>query len=822
MRIHAIQTSFTAGELDPLLAEREDLQFYFRGARQMRNVLPLPQGGFRIRPGLEYRDKHRNELGQVPTAGATITAPEGGTAANVADDDEATVLSTTNQLLAVDPFVIAHFDFTAAVVVDLVDIIDIKLSASSLAGEIRIQSSTDDAAWNDFGPAFNLATDARSRRRSAPAVTARYWRLARVGSTSVAATVSVAEMRFWAETAVLSPARVIPFAFSTEQIYTLIVSDRNIEVYKDGTRVGAVCIPHTSSCLPVLNWTQSIDTLLLFHPDHAPYRIFRQGGDDEWDFRAQALTNIPQFDYGGSPGGINETQRITFTDFTAADTYILELDGEITSSIAYSATASTNASLIQTALRGLDNTSAAGIIVTAASDVMTVTFAGDDGKRNWPEIRPSEISSATGVIRATTTTKGEPPGEDVISASRGWPRCGTFYQARLFLGGFKSRPQTKMASVIGEFFNFDNKTVRDDRGFMATADTDEVSAIFQMFAGRHLQIFTSGAEFYVPSEPITPLTLALKQTTRRGIVEGLRAHEVDGATLFIQRQGNALREYLFVDAEQSYQAENISLLSSHLVKTPVDTGIRRSRSTDEADFFVLVNSDGDLAVLTTLRNQNVTAFVRATTAGQHLAVGGEEAGDLYFVVERTINGAQVRHVERWNRDLVMDAGAKVTLEAPASTITGVDHLEGETVNLIIDGSPEGTAVVTGGVITLTKEAQAQVEYGLEFKPLVETMPVKLQLPDGTMAARKKRVAGVSLSLVETTSIAVGANGRPPREVPIRKLGGELLDFSMDENKFTGVKDIGGFLGWGEEGTIVITQNDPGSLTVRGIIYRVAA
>ena len=49
-----IQSNFTTGELDPLLKSRIDINQYFNGLEQARNVLIQPQGGAERRPGLQF------------------------------------------------------------------------------------------------------------------------------------------------------------------------------------------------------------------------------------------------------------------------------------------------------------------------------------------------------------------------------------------------------------------------------------------------------------------------------------------------------------------------------------------------------------------------------------------------------------------------------------------------------------------------------------------------------------------------------------------------------------------------------------------------
>ena len=51
--IRLLKSEFTSGELDPLLDVRTQIKHYGTGASTLKNVLPLPQGGLKRRPGLE-------------------------------------------------------------------------------------------------------------------------------------------------------------------------------------------------------------------------------------------------------------------------------------------------------------------------------------------------------------------------------------------------------------------------------------------------------------------------------------------------------------------------------------------------------------------------------------------------------------------------------------------------------------------------------------------------------------------------------------------------------------------------------------------------
>ena len=177
---------------------------------------------------------------------------------------------------------------------------------------------------------------------------------------------------------------------------------------------------------------------------------------------------------------------------------------------------------------------------------------------------------------------------------------------------------------------------------------DTFNAIVDIFSGRHLQIFTTGAESYVPQTldtPITPSNLIVKQQTAFGSKPGIRLQNVDGSTLFIQRQGKAIQEFIFSDAVQAYTSSKISLLSSHLLKTPEEMAVRVATSTDEGDRLMLVNGDdGSIACYTLLRSQNVIAPSEWTTDGEFINIG-VDVDDIYAFDESIVGNIVIECIQ---------------------------------------------------------------------------------------------------------------------------------------------------------------------------------
>lgn len=884
MGVKILQTNFTSGVWDPRLAAREDISFFFNAVEEANNIIIEPQGGCRRRGGLKHIRELTNQISELDLSSATLTATNGGTAANLIDDDEATELETSNDLSTTDPFVVAHIDLGAAGDVAAIDIINYRLASGAVEDEFFIQYSSDDSNWSNYGSAFDISAANRTRRRrdeSALSISARYWRLVRIGFTDVAAHVFVGEIKMWQETSDLSEARLTSFSYDV----MTVLSDRNADVFVNENYLQSFPITHTSDQLSIINATQSLDTMFLFHPDVAPPIVFRQGDNDEFDVRNIEFEALPKYDYGAGTGGVNEVQVLNDAnsfDDNSAMTILLE--GERTATIYSNASRALTAVNIENALRALSNTSNDGITVTASFSGFTVNFSGADGGRPWQEMSIN-ILVGNAVIDVSRTTKGELPGEDIISNTQGWPRDGAIYQQRLNLVGMKGVPDAHMASKLGDFFNFEVDDELEDGALLFRPDSDQVPTVNQIFVGRHLTLFADDSEFYYPSVALDKDAFPVL-TTRTGIKEGVRPFEVDGAILFVQIDGSSLREFIFTDTEQSYSANPISVLSSHLIKNPVDAGLRRALNTNETDLLVLVNEDGSGVFLSTLRSQNVTAFTpfNLRSGDKILSVGVDRTKRVYFVVERIISGTARRFIEKLEQDLLLDGGDELTMtyenftaidaqtdftwsfDNPASAeaigvringarldpndydvdlgtktislddgaaandvirvssmvkvISGLDHLADETIQTYIDGSPGDDYVVSSsGVLTLGDYADTSIQYGFFFDVSGKLMPIRFPESE-TLSGEKLRVYRVLLSLFETGHIELKANGGKWRDIPLVSYDDDILDQSSSDLLFTGEKDIKGFSGWAEGGYVEFRQTRPGPMTIRSITREV--
>jgi hypothetical protein len=293
-----------------------------------------------------------------------------------------------------------------------------------------------------------------------------------------------------------------------------------------------------------------------------------------------------------------------------------------------------------------------------------------------------------------------------------------------------------------------------------------------------------------------------------------------------------MRQFVFEDGEEAYSADIVSLFSSHLIRNPRDAAFKKSLSTEDGNYIWLVNGeDGSLAVFSLLRSELINAWSLHTTEGDFHHVAALDQ-TTYFHVVRNINGEDVDYIEFFSPDLLFDSGFIVTGLGggpPATGASGLEHLEGESIGIIVDEILYANQTVVGGIITFEVPATESYQLGLNFpniiddetgedtgfNVLVETLPVDVLVDSGSKSTMgiKKRVVNCNVRFVDTQGFYLQGIAVPFQRLPA------VLDVPIP--KLTGDKKIKGFLGWNDFGRITIGQREPQAMTVLGLAYDVS-
>lgn len=803
---------FTKGELDPVLDGRSDLDVYYSSAKTMENCIPLPQGGVRRRPGLQYTLTAPNEITIYPFGSVTATAPQGGTAGNVTDGDLTTFLVTTNNISTTDPYVVCTLDLGSAQNVAFLDLALVSLTSGStpVSTEFQIQSSDDDITYvslPDYQSSFNsIYLDSTARNyRIQVGVTARYFRLARIGATDLGtARCSIAEATFWTDDATQGNTRLAQFDFSDSNSYVLLFTDNNIAIIDNATEslVTNVYSPYTSDQLSVednndvFTYDQQLNIAVFCHPEVAPYQlVFFPVSDASvdyiWSMTEITFTNIPKWQYS-----LTTTNPAATLAPSAADDRVT---------------------------------------LTAGAAVLGSVTVGMKILVNGGQVRVTELVSATVVIgyaeiplvSTTTAASGawsvETGWEDLWSSTRGYPRAVAFFQQRLVLGGFESAPNVIAASVLNnDYYNFNQGIQNDSDGFIYQLDGGNAIVIYHLYGHNTLEIFTNESEFTLKVDnAFTASQAAFQRQSQIGSRKYLAPVEIqNGGTLFVQKSGKGLGEFVYEFQTNSYTTRPTSILSEHLINSPTDSTILYSNDTRGGSYWAHVNEDGQLVIACFLTLEQVIAFTKHTTTSGIFVNVQAVNGKLWMVVKRTILGQDYYYLEQFDFDAVLDSELLMTAadtRISGLTISGLDHLDGQEVWSVVDGNAYGPFTVQSGEITLVgpETITEYVETGLLYNMTLVTNALEAPQNAPALMGHMKSISQITINVFETQDVLV--QGYSPM---YRVLSSNTTsNITIDETPpaITGRLDMKGFLGWNATGNITITTRYPLNCTVLNLI-----
>lgn len=369
------------------------------------------------------------------------------------------------------------------------------------------------------------------------------------------------------------------------------------------------------------------------------------------------------------------------------------------------------------------------------------------------------IDIITDFESADPTTRWQ---EAAFSDYRGHPRTVELHQTRLCFGGTKFQPQTVYASVINDFENFE-KGVSDDDSLAFTLSGVQGNVIQWMVSQGELIIGTFGAEWKIFSsssqKALTPSTIQADKQSEYGS-EYIQAEVADGVILYVQRKARKLRELVYSFDTDKFVSADLTLLSEHVSLGGI---VQIALQQQPLPILWVVTGTGALVAMTYARDQQVVGWHRHPIDGLVLAVTtiyGTDTGDdeVWLIVQRTIGGEPVNFVERidpvvWTDKTdayFVDCGTTYT-GAAVTTITGLDYLEGRTVDALADGRAVTGLVVTGGSITLPVAA-AKVHVGLPFISKVRPMRIDTDNTLGGFAGRIRRITELVMRVRTTLGI----------------------------------------------------------------------
>ena len=434
----------------------------------------------------------------------------------------------------------------------------------------------------------------------------------------------------------------------------------------------------------------------------------------------------------------------------------------------------------------------------------TVIIVHEDFKPKKIMRQGSDINWSLGDITLTNIPKFKYNGstdEDVWSNTRGWVRTATFHQGRLWFGGSKSKPTSVWASMINNFFNFNDggNDVKDNHGIFDVLDTDQYNAINNIVSGTKLQILTAGGEFVNSADIITPKSSAWTRYTGYG-AKRLKPVNLDGSTFFMDKFGKTVRTLIYDFEEGGYTTPPISILAEHIINEVQDLDMVRGSSISVSNLLYLVNIDGTVAVFNTMRKENIAGWTRWTTQGKFKRVTVTNSV-VSFIVERD----EVEYLEVLDRSVLLDHSFK---GSNVDRVEVDELLASKEIRVVADGITQlATSVERDGddVPYAVADQESVIMYaGLNYDVKIKTLPAAIATRDGNKVYSTKRITKVTSNVYNTRGMYIN-----DIIVTNRKFGQKLDEVFAP---FTGLVSTY-LLGYNSTNQVEITQKNPDPLTI---------
>ena len=550
--------------------------------------------------------------------------------------------------------------------------------------------------------------------------------------------------------------RLIPFEFSTTQTYILEFGNNYIRFFKDkgqilsGGSAYEISSPYLTAELFDIKFAQSADVMYITHPNHEVMKLSRTG-HTAWTLAEVEFTDGPYL-----------ATNTTTTTLTPA-----------------SASVGTGVNITASAVTGING--GAGFQTTDVGRI--ISFNGGKAKITSRSSTTVVVCTITTAFTNTNPTAAFNLG--AFSDTTGHPSCVSFFEQRLVFAGTLDEPQTLFFSKAGDYENMTTGTNADD-AMVYTIASNQVNAIRYMKAVRTLVVGTTGGEFTVSADgtdaSITPTNITIKRQSSFGSAN-VDAIPAGNAILFLQKAKRKIRELQYNFDSDGYQAPDLTILN----ETVTDTGINEMSYQQEPGSNIwCVRDDGVLACLTYQRSENVIAWSRHIFGGEFgsgravcesiASISGTLTEDeVWVIVKRTINGATKRYVECFsdfdfdetdaNDFKFLDSHLSYSGSA-TTTLSGLAHLEGQTVSILADGAAHANKTVSSGAITLDRSA-TKACVGLSYDSILQTMRIEGGAAEGTSQGKTKRISKVVLRLFETVGVKVGPSLTNLELIPFR-------------------------------------------------------
>lgn len=417
--------------------------------------------------------------------------------------------------------------------------------------------------------------------------------------------------------------------------------------------------------------------------------------------------------------------------------------------------------------------------------------------------------------------------EGIWSPLRGWPTAVALYDGRLWWAG----RDRVFGSVSDAFESFDDGVEGDSGPIVRNIGQGPVDTINWLLPLQQLVVGTQSQELVAKSssldEPLSPTAFRLLPASTLGSCNRQRAVKIDNTGVFVQCGNAAVYEMVYDGGQFTYTPRELTIIAPEVAEPSIDRMAVQRRPDTRIH---CARGDGKAAVLVFDPAEEVNCWIVLETDGfieDVVVLPGLGEDRVFYCVRRTINGQTKRYLELFAEEseaeggsvnILMDSAVEFDFGgSPSATITGLSHLEGETVCVWADGKDKGTFVVSNGSITLPSAVTAG-SVGLIYRARFRSAKLTQTLSDGrTSLTQPQRIDHVGLVLrnVHARGLRYGQDFDHMDDMPRRERGAPVDPDAVRETYDEQTLPVNGK--WSSDSRICLEAESPRPVTVLAAI-----
>jgi hypothetical protein len=384
-----------------------------------------------------------------------------------------------------------------------------------------------------------------------------------------------------------------------------------------------------------------------------------------------------------------------------------------------------------------------------------------------------------------------------------WPSVVEFYQGRLWLGATPSAPSTIWGSVSGDPFDF---TVGLNDSDSLELPLSTTGGIKWIKGQKGLVVGTDIGEQVITSQGslITPTDRKADKQSGWGSVD-IQPSLAGNDIIYISQDRTKVRAVNTFFNTASWTSVDLTWVAEHITRNKVIESIYIQNPNYQLYFLL---GDGTIVACTYDREHETIGWMNLVTTGRFLSLTKTDSVDGTILWAGVRRNGQIfieaidPEESQWE---FTDSWVSKPIDVN-NLVTGLDHLEGLTVQVLVDGAIEPDQEVVGGEITTVNSGQFAV-VGIEYEANMVTLPLSQGNKAGTALGSKRRYSEIQVQLYDSALPLI--NGQlPPDRSPATPMN------TVEPNR-TGIAEVRS-LGRDDGGRVTITQNLPKKTMVTAI------